>query len=154
MSTLVFSYDCKIDDKGRVLLPTKLKGELASYIPDGFIIKRSVFFSCIEFWPKSEWEKESTLISNLNRFNPENVEFIRKYLAGLKPIELDSTGRLLIPKDLIAFAGIEKDIVLIGTGDRIEIWDKIKYEAALSGGSPINELAMKILGGQAQKPIL
>ena len=144
-------YECKIDDKGRVLLPTKLKTELAPYITEIFILKRSVFGGCLEFWPKSEWDKETAEISKLNRFNRENVEFIRKYVAGLKTVELDGTGRLLIPKDLLVFAGIEKDIVISGVGDRVEIWDKTKYEANLKSGQDFEPLAEKVMGGLKNK---
>jgi MraZ protein len=151
MFGLYSTYDCKIDDKGRVLLPGKLKTELAPYITDVFILKRSVFGGCLELWPKSEWEKETAEISKLNRFNRENVEFIRKYMAGLKQIELDGTGRLLIPKDLLAFAGIEKDIVLSGMGEKMEIWDKVKYETNLNSGSDFDTLAERVMGGLRNK---
>ena len=151
MFGLYSTYDCKIDDKGRVLLPGKLKTELAPYITDVFILKRSVFGGCLELWPKSEWEKETAEISKLNRFNRENVEFIRKYMAGLKQIELDGTGRLLIPKDLLAFAGIEKDIVLSGMGEKMEIWDKVKYETNLNSGSDFDTLAERVMGGFRNK---
>jgi MraZ protein len=146
MFSLFSTYDCKIDDKGRVLLPARLKTELAPYIAEEFILKRSVFDGCLEFWPKSEWEKETAEISKLNRFNRQNVEFIRKYVAGLKTVELDGTGRLLIPKDLIAFAGIEKDIVISGVGDKVEIWDKVKYEAYLKSGEDFEPLAETVMG--------
>ncbi len=151
MFGLYSTYDCKIDDKGRVLLPGKLKTELALFITDVFILKRSVFGGCLELWPKSEWEKETAEISKLNRFNRENVEFIRKYMAGLKQIELDGTGRLLIPKDLLAFAGIEKDIVLSGMGEKLEIWDKVKYETNLNSGSDFETLAERVMGGLRNK---
>ncbi len=151
MFGLYSTYDCKIDDKGRVLLPGKLKTELALFITDVFILKRSVFGGCLELWPKSEWEKETAEISKLNRFNRENVEFIRKYMAGLKQIELDGTGRLLIPKDLLAFAGIEKDIVLSGMGEKLEIWDKVKYETNLNSGSDFENLAERVMGGLRNK---
>jgi len=152
MPGFFFTYECKIDDKGRLLLPNKLKSELASYIPAGFILKRSVYFGCLEFWPRSEWDKESTVITSLNRFKRENVELKRKYLAGLKTVDPDGSGRLLIPKDLLAFAGIEKDIVMNGIGDIIEIWDKIRYEAEITKGESVEVLVDRILGGQSQNP--
>jgi MraZ protein len=67
-------------------------------------------------------------------------------VAGLKTVELDGTGRLLIPKDLIAFAGIEKDIVISGVGDKVEIWDKVKYEAYLKSGQDFEPLAETVMG--------
>jgi MraZ protein len=153
MFSLDYTYECKIDDKGRVLLPNRLKGELAPNIPNGFILKRGVFNSYLELWPKSEWDKQTIEINQLNRFNRKNVEFIRKFMAGLKPVELDGMGRMLIPKDLLAFAGIDKDIVMASMIDRIEIWDKTKYEAELKGGEDIDKLAEEVMGGKTQTQI-
>jgi MraZ protein len=146
MLSLDSTYECKIDDKGRVLLPTKLKGELAAFIINGFILKRGVFNNYLELWPKSEWDKQTIEINKLNRFNRKNVEFIRKFMSGLKQVELDGLGRLLVPKDLMAFAGIDKDIVMASMIDRIEIWDKAKYEAEVNNGQDFSSLAEEVMG--------
>ena len=146
MLSLDSTYECKIDDKGRVLLPNKLKGELAPFILNGFILKRGVFNNYLELWPKSEWDKQTVEINKLNRFNRKNVEFIRKFMSGLKQVELDGMGRLLIPKDLMGFAGIDKDIVMASMIDRIEIWDKARYEAEVNSGQDFSTLAEDVMG--------
>ena len=79
----------------------------------------------------AEWTKESDRINKLNRFVKKNVDFIRKFMAGVKHVELDSTGRLLIPKDLIKYAGITKEIMLASVVNKIEIWDRAEYESAV-----------------------
>lgn len=132
MVDLTYTYECKLDNKGRVLLPGKLKSELSLELSNGFIMKRSVFSQCLELWPKEEWNGKLLEINKLNRFIKKNAKFIRKFLAGVKPVELDSTGRLNIPNDLMAFAGISKSIVITSQINILEIWDKDKYEAEVA----------------------
>lgn len=147
MVDLTFAYECKVDDKGRILLPGKLKNELLPEIEEGFIIKRSIFSECLELWPMGEWEMMKIEINKLNRFIEKNVIFIRKFLAGVKPVEVDGSGRINLPKDLMAFAGIEKTVVLTSQGKIIEIWDKDKYEADLSSIENFKDLAQEVMGG-------
>ncbi len=125
---LTSTYECKVDNKGRVLLPGKLKNELEQVLSGGFIIKRSVFSPCLELWPKEEWGKKKAEINKLNRFVKKNASFIRRFLAGVNTIELDNTGRINIPKNLMEFAGISKSIVFTSQINILEIWDKDKYE--------------------------
>ena len=113
MKTLIGTYECKVDAKGRLMLPTSLKKQLGS-LEEGFVLKRSVFQPCLELFPMAEWNKMMLKINKLNRFNKKNDDFIRRFTAGVKMIEIDATGRLLIPKDLVVFAQIDKDIVLNG----------------------------------------
>lgn len=129
---LTSTYECKVDNKGRVLLPGKLKQELSEALSDGFIIKRSIFSQCLELWPKEEWDKKLVEINKLNRFVKKNAKFVRKFLAGVRSVEPDSTGRLNIPKELMAFAGISKTVVFTPQISILEVWDKDRYEAEVS----------------------
>ncbi|MCD4747172.1 MAG: hypothetical protein K8R58_12820 [Bacteroidales bacterium] len=148
MTNLTYTYECKVDSKGRLMLPSGLKKELLPIVNEGFVIKRSIFYKCLELYPKGEWEKEITGINKLNRFIKKNVDFIRTFMAGVKPVELDGNGRILIPKDLIAFGDIKKNIVLTSQINKIEIWDKDKYEGVVSTEeSKIGELAEEVMGG-------
>jgi len=79
-----------------------------------------------------EWDLLMQKINKLNRFNKKNNDFIRRFTAGVKVIEPDQAGRLLIPKDLISFSGIDKELVLSSAINIIEIWDKERYEAAIN----------------------
>ncbi len=146
------TYECKLDNKGRVMLPGKLKEELAEALPNGFILKRSVFSRCIELWPKEEWDQELIKINKLNKYDPDNVKFIRRFLAGVKAVEVDGTGRINIPNELIAFAGITKSIVFTPQISILEIWDKEKYEQEVGFGDDGNEyfgnLAQKVMGSK------
>lgn len=123
------SYDCKIDAKGRLLLPSALKKQLLSHLENGFVLKRSVFEKCLELYPMQQWDKEIAKLDRLNRYNRKNNQFIRAFTAGLKLIDLDSTGRLLIPKDLMTYANLTKNLVVHSSINIIEIWDKEAYES-------------------------
>tara|TARA_R110000751_G_scaffold35750_6_gene87901 strand:- start:736 stop:1209 length:474 start_codon:yes stop_codon:yes gene_type:complete len=147
--SLIGTYECKVDAKGRLMMPSALKKQLAKELQEGFVIKRSVFNSCLELWPMSEWEVMMAKLNGLNRFVKKNVEFIRRFTAGVKLIEADASGRLLIPKDLISFASISKDIVLTSGGNIIEIWDLVAYEVAVSDNDgDFAALAEDVMGGQ------
>lgn len=112
-------------------MPAPLKKQLTASLDDGFVLKRSVFQPCLELYPMAEWEVMMQKINKLNRFVKKNNDFIRRFTAGVKMVEVDAAGRLLIPKDLVVFADIEKDIVLSSAVNIIEIWDKDKYEQSI-----------------------
>lgn len=148
MSTLIGTYECKVDAKGRLMIPAPLKKQLTS-LEDGFVLKRSVFQPCLELFPMSEWNKMMAKINKLNRFVKKNNDFIRRFTAGVKVVEIDATGRLLIPKDLIAFGQIEKDLVLSSAINIIEIWDKTLYENAIENATDdFADLAEEVMGNQ------
>lgn len=132
MTSLIGSYECKVDAKGRLALPVGIRKQLESFAHEGFILKRSVFQPCIELYPMQEWQAVMKDIAQLNRFKKKNNEFIRRFTAGVKPVELDSNGRIQIAKDLIQFANIDKNVVVSSSINIIEIWDKDKYEAEVS----------------------
>ena len=147
MIDIVGTYECKIDSKARVMIPAALKKQLSSILSNGFIIKRSVFSNCLELHPMSEWNNLMSEVNKLNRFIKKNNDFIRLFTAGVKSIEADSTARIQLPKDLVSFAGIQKDIVLSSSVNMIEIWDKDKYEYELEIATPdFAQLAEDVMG--------
>ncbi|MCG2610713.1 division/cell wall cluster transcriptional repressor MraZ [Flavobacterium sp. SM15] len=146
MTNIIGTYECKIDAKGRLMVPAPLKKQLPS-LEDGFVLKRSVFDKCVELWPKAEWDLMMLKINKLNRFNKKNNDFIRKFMAGVKMVEIDDAGRLLVSKDLIDFAGISKDLVLTSKVNILEIWDKELYEQSISGDDmDFADLAEEVMG--------
>lgn len=147
MARIIGTHECKVDAKGRLMFPSAFKTQLASEIEEGFIVKRSVFQNCLELYPMSEWNIEAARINKLNRFRKKNVDFIRKFMAGVKTIELDTAGRLLIPKNLINFSGIKKEIVLASVVNKIEIWNKEEYEKAVAyDADDLAALAEDVMG--------
>jgi len=131
--TIIGTYECKADDKGRLIVPAPLKKQLTPVLSEGFVLKRSVFDPCLELWPMSEWNLMMAKINKLNRFNKKNNDFIRRFMAGVKMIEIDDLGRILIAKDLKDFSSIQKEVVFSSKVNIVEIWDKQKYESAVSG---------------------
>ncbi len=86
-------------------------------------------------------------VNKLNRFKKKNNDFIRRFTAGLKQVEVDAAGRLLIPKDLVAFSGITKEIVVSSAINIIEIWDKDNYEKAIDDATgDFADLAEEVMG--------
>ncbi|MRT16657.1 division/cell wall cluster transcriptional repressor MraZ [Vitellibacter sp. q18] len=149
MLNLIGTYECKADVKGRVMVPAPLKKQLASVAQEGFVIKRAVFQPCLEMYPMKEWNALMLKMGELNRFDRKNNDFIRRFTAGVKTVELDATGRLLIPKDLLLFAGIAKDLVISSAINIVEIWDKDKYEQAIDdAASDFANLAEEVMGNK------
>jgi len=147
LNTIIGTYECKVDAKGRVLLPAPLKKQLTDSLNDGFVLKRSVFQPCLELYPMSEWNLMMQKINKLNRFVKKNNDFIRRFTAGVKVVEIDNLGRLLIPKDLVTFGNISKDLVLSSAVNIVEIWDKDLYEKSISGDDmDFADLAEDVMG--------
>ncbi len=149
MINLIGTYECKSDAKGRIMLPTALKKQLSPVMQEGFVIKRSVFNDCLEMYPMKEWDIMASQVNKLNRFIKKNIDFIRSYMSGLKVVEVDGAGRILIPKNLIVFAGIDKEIVLTASVNVIEIWDKKQYERTIKETlKDFGKLAEEVMGKQ------
>jgi len=147
MVNLIGTYECKADAKGRLVLSAALKKQLSPILQEGFVLKRSVFQPCLELYPMSEWNILMEKVNKLNRFVKKNDDFIRRFTAGVKIIELDVSGRLLIPKDLQFFAGITKNVVLSSSVNIVEVWDKDKYEKAIDDAAVVfADLAEEVMG--------
>ena len=129
------------------MLPSALKKQLSPVMQKGFVLKRAVFQPCLELYPMNEWELLMEKINKLNRFKKKNNDFIRRFTAGVKVVELDGSGRLLIPKDLISFAGISKNLVVSSAVSIVEIWDKTNYEKAIDDAAmDFADLAEEVMG--------
>ena len=152
MTSFIGTYDCKADAKGRVMIPVHLKNQLAPMVNNGFVIKRSVFQPCLELYPMEEWNALMLKMSKKNRFVKKNDDFIRRFSAGVKPVEVDGAGRLLIPKNLISIVGITKEVVLSSSINIIEIWDKERYEKVIEEAAEnFAELAEEVMGGDGDE---
>ena len=132
MINLIGTYECTVDNKGRIMIPAQLKKQLDGFTKEPFILKRSVFQNCLELFPYSEWKLMMDKVNKLNRFVKKNNDFIRMYTAGVKSIDLDSNGRILVPKDLITISKLTKNVVLSSSINIIEIWDKDEYEKSIN----------------------
>lgn len=147
MDLITGTYDCKVDAKGRLMMPAAIKKQLASVLQDGFVLRRSVFQKCLELYPMTEWQALMKKMNALNKFKKKNNDFIRRFTAGAKIVEVDVNGRLLVPKDLTVFASISKNIVVASAINIIEIWDKDLYEQAIDDATiDFADLAEEVMG--------
>ena len=139
-------YDATLDPKGRFLLPAGIKKQLPEGDNTQFVINRG-FEKCLTLYPMSSWKPIFESISQLNDFDPRVREFRRYFLNGAISLELDSAGRLLLPKNLAEHGSLEKDIVLVSAVNKIEIWDKSKYQQLFESFSPesFSSLAAEVM---------
>jgi len=129
------------------MMSSAFKKQLSPLLQEGFVVKRAVFQPCLELYPMQEWNEVMNKMNTLNRFVKKNNDFIRRFTAGVKIVELDASGRLLIPKDLCQFAGIKKQIVLSSAINIIEIWDKDNYENTIDDAAmDFASLAEEVMG--------
>ena len=145
MTFFTGEYDCKLDAKGRMVLPAKIKNALPEGSGDEIVVRRG-FEPCLVLYPMLEYKKIFSKIAGLNEFNAEYRNLQRNFFRGNAIVELDSAGRILIPKNMLAFAGLEKESIVVGMGNRVEIWDASKYDDYLiKDQKEFSELAEKHL---------
>ena len=139
-------YECRLDVKGRIILPAKIKAQLPQASENVIVITRG-FEPCLVVYPQIEWNKISSKVSGLNEFNEEYRNFQRNFFRGNTEAELDNNGRFLIPKTMLKHAQLEKDAIMVGMGNRIEIWNPERYEEYLiKDQKEFSKLAEKFLG--------
>jgi MraZ protein len=147
MLTFTGDYSCRLDEKGRVLLPAAFIKQMASSMQEKFVLKKDIFESCLVLYPMVEWERQTQILrQNTNPYNREHNQFLRGFFKGTADVMLDSSNRLLIPRRLLEEIGADREIVMAGHLDRIEIWSRQAYESIESGGDNIARLAEKIMG--------
>ena len=147
MTGFLGEFEATLDAKGRFLLPAGFKKQLPEEETSRFVINRG-FEKCLALYPMRTWEPLFEKITGLNEFDPKQREFRRAFLNGATFVEPDTAGRILLPPNLKAYAGLQKDIVLMATGDKLEIWDSNKYKEifdSLSSES-FSDLGDQVLG--------
>ncbi len=127
MGNFVDEYPRSLDDKGRFILPSKLRDKLKGTI---YITRSpSAKDACLYIYPEDEWEQISEKLSHLpTATDPASAAFVRKFFAKATSYEPDKQGRVAIAPRLIEFAGLKRDIVLVGANTRLEIWDADKWD--------------------------
>ena len=147
MATFIGDYSCKVDAKGRIILPMAFKKQMPSAAADRFVVRKGIFDKCLVLYSIDDWNTELEKIrSRLNPYNKEHNEFMRSFFKGTAELILDSSNRLLIPKRMLDMAGIEKDVVLAGQDGRIEIWAEEVYAGIDMPADVFSGLAEKLLG--------
>lgn len=147
MAGFIGEYDCRLDDKGRFVLPSGVRKQLDPTDHETFVINRG-FESHLNLYTVKEWEKLMARVAKkVNGFTEKGRRLLRQFRNGAVPVTLDSSGRLLVPQSLMQYAGLSKDLMVVGAYDRIELWDKAKYEQEMKEGmADFSTLAEELLG--------
>ena len=145
MTFFTSEYECKLDAKGRLVLPARIKSQLPEGESQELAIRRG-FEPCLILYPMVEFKKVFSKISGLNEFNEEYRKLQRNFLSGVVTVELDSNGRFLLPKNMLTYAQIDKEAMLVGTGNKVEIWNPSIYEKhQINDPGELSKLAEKHL---------
>lgn len=148
MANFIGEFDCKLDVKGRLMMPSGLRKQLDPLAQEKFVVNRG-FEKCMVLYPKNEWDKISSEINQLNQYVKKNRDFIRYFYRGATEMQLDSTGRLLFPKRLMEYADIKNEAVLFAYSDRIEVWNKNLYDNLLTDEpEDFSALAEEVMGNK------
>jgi len=131
ITNLIGEFECRLDDKSRVILPAGLKKQISPEAQDRFVINRG-FENCLVLYPMNEWKGISEEINRLNLYNRKNRDFARYFYRGATELTLDNASRLLLPKSLLSYAGIVRDVVLFAFSNRIEVWARDRYEKLMT----------------------
>jgi MraZ protein len=146
MSQFLGEFECKVDPKGRIMLPAGLKKQLSPAAEGRFVINRG-FEKCLVLYPLNEWQTISAEVNKLNLYNKKNRDFARYFFRGASELMLDSTNRLLLPKALTEYAAIDKDLILFAYSNRIEVWSKANYDNLLTDEpADFASLAEEVMG--------
>ena len=146
MKGFIGEYEATVDTKGRFLLPAGFKKQLPEKREEGFVLNRG-FEKCLSLYTSESWNPLFSELSTLNDFDPKVRQFKRYFLNGATQVEMDNAGRILLPKNLMDYAEINKEIVLVSAIDKIEIWDKTKYHEFFDSFSPdaFSDLAKEVM---------
>ena len=148
MSHLIGEFDCKLDAKGRLMVPSGLKKQLPAVDAEGLVVNRG-FEKHLTIYTKAEWDKITAELAGLNQFEKKTRDFIRYFTRGASELSLDASGRVLLPKSLLEYAGIGTEVVLSCQFDKIELWAKDAYEAQLDNEpESFANLAEEVMGSK------
>jgi MraZ protein len=155
MITFTGDFTCRLDEKGRVLLPSAFLKQMAGSVQEKFVLRKDIFASCLVLYPMAEWERQNQILrQSTNPYNREHGEFLRMFFKGTAEVILDNSNRMLIPKKLLEEIGADREIVMAGQLSRIEIWTRDAYDGIENAGDNIALLAEKIMGNANNGGIL
>jgi len=149
MPRLFGTYECKVDSKGRLRVPTQLLRKMGAEESESFVLNRGME-THLSLYTREVFEEVADRVNNLNHYVKRNREFKRYFYRGATEVVLDSTDRVLITKRLAEYAGIKKDVVLFAVDDHVEIWARDAYDSQMEAESEdFSDLAEEVLGGTA-----
>ncbi len=154
MATFIGDYACKVDVKGRIILPAAFKKQMPSAAQDRFVVRKDIFENCLVLYSIDDWNRQLEKIrKKMNPYNREHNMFLRNFFKGTAELTLDNNNRMLVPKRFLDLIGAERDVVLAGQDGRIEIWSAAVYDTIDMPAEDFANLAEKLLGGTTNEPM-
>jgi MraZ protein len=146
MPMLLGEFEVTLDAKGRFMLPVGFKRQLPESGSSRFVLSRG-FEACLTLYTEAQWDKVAAVVNRLNEFNPKSRQFKRVFLNGATYVEPDAAGRLLVPKTMLEYAKLNKDLVFSAQMDKVELWDADAFRAQTAINSDdLSQLANDVLG--------
>jgi len=154
MATFIGDYACKVDVKGRIILPMAFKKQMPAGAPDHFVVRKDIFENCLVLYAIDDWNRQLEKIrKRMNPYNREHNMFLRNFYKGTAELTLDTNNRILIPKRLLDLIGATRDVTLAGQDGRIEIWSTAVYDTIEMPAEDFAALAEKLMGGNINEPL-
>lgn len=148
MATFIGDYACKVDVKGRIILPSAFKKQMPADAQDHFVVRKDIFEKCLVLYSIEDWNRQLEKIrEKMNPYNREHNMFLRNFFKGTAELTLDNNNRLLIPRRLMDQIEADRDVVLAGQDGRIEIWAASMYDKIDLPADDFADLAEKLMGG-------
>jgi len=152
MSTFIGDYPCKVDAKGRIILPAAFKKQMPEGAEDRFVVRKDIFENCLILYSAEDWDSQMDKIRRrMNPYNREHNRFLDNFFKGTAELSLDNNNRFLVPKRLMDLIGVARDVVLAGQDGRIKIWAAEAYEKIEMSEDDFANLAEKLLGGSVNE---
>jgi MraZ protein len=153
MATFIGDYPCKVDVKGRIILPMALKKQMPVNAPDQFVVRKDIFQNCLVLYSIEDWNKQlDNIRKKVNSYKREDGIFLRNFFKETAELTLDNNNRILVPKRLMDLIAAERDVVLAGQDGRIEIWTADDYEKIGMPAEDFANLAEKLMGRNINEP--
>lgn len=148
MATFIGDYTCKVDIKGRIILPMAFKKQMPAEARDHFVVRKDIFENCLVLYSIGDWNLQLEKIrKRINPYNREHNKFLRNFFKGTAELSLDANNRLLLPKRMLDLIGAGRDVILAGQDGRIEIWSADAYDRLDMTPEDFANLAEKLMGG-------
>ncbi len=149
MTGLWGEFECKVDAKLRFMFPVKLREQMGDAFGEGLMVARDLNRNILKVYPMKNWNRINKHLSKLNRFIKKNDDIVRRITGGATAVEADAAGRILLPRPLADWAGLTSSIVVFGSNDVIEIWDKMSYQNFYNEKADIEKMAEEVFNGMS-----